>query len=192
MVFCPKPTLAICGPWGGGGGGGGGVVLQISSDRDDQNNGGESQNPKKYLDQNLIPKKSHSDFPSHKNFQRNYVAMIRQNYHNSSDCFEYPKKSLLKSSYSKKYVPKFSYPNKILKSKISNPTKSFDHPCHLKSGDSCEIWHLFSRTAVKNFLWCYYWWLITSLALGKCKREIILCNIYSFNNSGTRLLSTEN
>ena len=150
-------------------------------------NGGKSQNPKKYLDQNLIPKKSHSDFPSHKNFQRNYVATIRQNYHKSSDCFEYPKKSPLKLSYSKKYVLKFSYPNKI-----SNPTKSCDHPCHLKSRDSCEIWHFFSRTALKNFLWCYYWWLITSLALGKCKREIILCNIYFLNFSGTRLLSTEN
>ena len=36
--------------------------------------------------------------------------------------------------------------------------------------------YYFSLTPMKNFLWCYYWWLITatSLALGKCKRE---CNI---------------
>ena len=40
--------------------------------------------------------------------------------------------------------------------------------------NSCEIWHLFSRTPMKNFLWCYYRWLITSLALEKCKKE---CNI---------------
>ena len=39
-----------------------------------------------------------------------------------------------KSSYRKKYLSKFSYPKKIPKSKISNPKKSIDHPCHLKSG----------------------------------------------------------
>ena len=33
-------------------------------------NGGKNQNPKKSLDQNLSPKKSHAEFPSHnKNFQ---------------------------------------------------------------------------------------------------------------------------
>ena len=31
-------------------------------------NGGKNQNPKKSLDQNLTPKKSHAEFPSHKNF----------------------------------------------------------------------------------------------------------------------------
>ena len=51
------------------------------------------------------------------------TARIHGNYHECSDCFEYPKKSLLKSSYPKKYLPKFSYPKKFL-----------DHPCHLKSG----------------------------------------------------------
>ena len=56
------------------------------------------------------------------------------NYHESSDRFDYPKKSLLKSSYQKIYLPKFSYPQKILKSKISNPKLPFGHPCHLKSG----------------------------------------------------------
>ena len=40
------------------------------------------------------------------------------NYNESSDCFEYPKNSLLKSSCLKKYLPK----------------KLFGHPCHLKSG----------------------------------------------------------
>ena len=85
---------------------------------------------------NQNPKNSHADFPSHKNFQSNYTARICRKYHESSDCFEHPKKTLLKSSYSKKYMPKFSYPNKILQSKISNPTKSFDHSCQLKSGVS--------------------------------------------------------
>ena len=138
----------------GGGGGGLGPVLQFKWQ--EWSNGGKSQNPKKSLDQNLIPQKSHFEFLSHNNFQRNYATMIRPNYHKSADCFEYPKKSLLKSSYSKKYMPKFSYPNKIPKSKISNPTKSFDHPCHLKSGEpppppspkaliNTSYWPLWSR-----------------------------------------------
>ena len=40
-------------------------------------NGGKNQNPKKSLDQNLTPQKCHAEFPSHKNFQRNYTARIR-------------------------------------------------------------------------------------------------------------------
>ena len=41
--------------------------------------------------------------------------------------------------------------------------------------NSCEIWHSFSQTSMRNSLWCYYGWLIiTSLALEKCKKE---CNI---------------
>ena len=43
--------------------------------------------------------------------------------------------------------------------------------------NSCEIWHSFSRALMRNFLWCYYRWLITSLALQKCKKE---CNIRYF------------
>ena len=46
--------------------------------------------------------------------------------------FNTPKKSLLKSSYSKKYLPNFRT-QKIPEPKISNPKKSFDHPRHLKS-----------------------------------------------------------
>ena len=71
---------------------------------------------KKSVEQNLTPKKSHNrtimalapnkfraQFPSHKNqFHRNYAAEIRGNYQESSDCFEYPQKSLLKSSYPQK------------------------------------------------------------------------------------------
>ena len=78
---------------------------------------GFKQNPKKSLDQNLIPKKSHAEFPSHKNFQRNYAVGVCGNYHESSDCFEYPNKSLLKSSYLNNntilYLLKFSYPLEI-------------------------------------------------------------------------------
>ena len=41
-----------------------------------------------------------------------------------------PQKSLLKSSYPKKILAKIFLPEKILKSKILNPKKSFDHSCH--------------------------------------------------------------
>ena len=38
-------------------------------------------------------------------YSQNYAARIRGHYHESSDCFEYPNKSLLKSSRPKKYLP---------------------------------------------------------------------------------------
>ena len=44
----------------------------------------------------------------------------------------------------------------------------------LHNHNSCEIWHLFSWTSVRNFLWCYYRWFITFLGVEKCKKE---CNI---------------
>ena len=57
-------------------------------------NGGKNQNPQKYL----------AEFPSHKKIPE---SIKWSNYHESSDCFEYPKKCLPKSS-----CPKFSYPKK--------------------------------------------------------------------------------
>ena len=55
------------------------------------------------------------------------------------DCFQYPKKSLLKSNHPKSTC-QISNPPKILELKISNPhpppqKKSFDHPQHFKSGE---------------------------------------------------------
>jgi len=44
--------------------------------------------------------------------QPGYAGIIRRNYHESSDCFEYSKKSLLKLTYPKKYMPKFFDPKK--------------------------------------------------------------------------------
>ena len=35
---------------------------------------------------------------------------VRGHYHKSSDCFEYPAKSLLKSRYPRKYLPNFPTP----------------------------------------------------------------------------------
>ena len=37
--------------------------------------------------------------------------------------------------------------------------------------NSCEIQHSVSQASMRNFLWCYYRWLITSLSLEKCKKE---------------------
>ena len=37
--------------------------------------------------------------------------------------------------------------------------------------NSREIWHWFSRTSMRNFLWCYHRWFITSSALEKCKKK---------------------
>ena len=37
--------------------------------------------------------------------------------------------------------------------------------------NSCEFWHLFSRVPIRNCLWCYYRKLITSIALGNCKKN---------------------
>ena len=54
------------------------------------------------------------------------------NYNESSDCFEYPKNSLLKSSCLKKYLPKFSYPQKI-------PNSNFKPKKTLRSSLSLEI-----------------------------------------------------
>ena len=65
-------------------------------------------------------------------YSQNYATGIRGHYHESSDCFEYPKKSPLKSSDLKNTCQIF-LPKKIPESKISNPKKSFDHPRHLKS-----------------------------------------------------------
>ena len=38
--------------------------------------------------------------------------------------------------------------------------------------NSRKIWHSFSRTSMRNFLWCYYRWFITSSALEKCKKRM--------------------
>ena len=65
--------------------------------------------------------------------QNDNVAGIRGHYHKSSDCFEYPKKSPLKSSHPKKYLPNFPT-RKNPGIKNFKPKKSFDHPHHLKSG----------------------------------------------------------
>ena len=118
-----------------------GLVLQISSDRDDRM-GAKIKTPKnpqgfrktqknpwtklqtpKNLKQNSEPKKFQEELPGRGTRKVSRIFRL----------FSIPQKSRLKSSYPPKNVPKFSYP-KIPKSKISNPKKSFDHPCHLNYG----------------------------------------------------------
>ena len=73
--------------------------------------------------QNFTPKKSHAEFPNHKNFQKALKKHEKWKHQ-----FDYPK------SYPQKILTKIFSPKKIPKWEISNPKKSFDHPCPLKSG----------------------------------------------------------
>ena len=82
-------------------------------------NGAKIKTPKKSLDQNLAPKKSHAEFPSLKNFQKALNDITRKI---ETLVLNTPKKSL---------VNRATQNNP--KSKISNPKKSFDYLFHLKS-----------------------------------------------------------
>ena len=54
---------------------------------------------------------------------------------------------------------------------------------YLCNHNSCEILHSFSRTSMRNFLWCYYRWCITSLALEKRKLSFNIIN-WTFTRAG--------
>ena len=85
-------------------------------------NEGKNQNLKNSLDQKLTPKNPMPNFWAIKIYYRNYVVGICRSYHESSDCFECTKKSLLKSSYQKKEVfAKILQPKRIPKLKLSLP-----------------------------------------------------------------------
>ena len=57
-------------------------------------------------------------------YSQDYAAGIRGHYHKSSVCFQYPQNPYINQATQKQMLAKFSYPKKIPKSKISNPTKS--------------------------------------------------------------------
>ena len=80
-----------------------------------------------------VPKKSHAEFPIRQNCQRNDAAGIQGNYHETSDYFENPKKSLLKSSYPKNTCQNFPT-QKNPEIKIFKPKKI------LQPSLSLEIW----------------------------------------------------
>ena len=99
---------------------------------------------------------------------------MHRHYHESSNCFEYPKKSLLKSSHPKKYLPNFPTP-KNPRIKNLKPKKI------LRSSPSLEIrstpsgWSTMQHTAysthyrdkndTKNTHLCY-----------TCSRRSIVCS----------------
>ena len=91
---------------------------------------GFKQNSKKSLDQNLTPKKSHAEFPSHKNFQKALNDITRR----IETLVFNTQKTPYFNQATQKILAKIFQPKKIQKSKISTPKKSFDHPCHLNSG----------------------------------------------------------
>ena len=117
-------------------------VVQVSSDRDDRmgtkiktqkNPQGFQQNPKNSLDQTLTPKRSHAEFLSHIKFIHRtrwlgYVGTIMH----LQILLNTPKNALLNQA-TQKILAKIFQPQKIPKSKISNPKKPSDHPYHLKS-----------------------------------------------------------
>ena len=81
-------------------------------------NGGKNQNPKKSLDQNLTPKKSLAEFPSHKNLQKalNYITRKRETL-----VLNTQKNTYLNQATPRKYLPKFSYPKKSRNRKFQTP-----------------------------------------------------------------------
>ena len=91
---------------------------------------GFKQNSKKSLDQNLTPKKSHAEFPSHKNFQKALNDITRR----IETLVFNTQKTPYFNQATQEILAKIFQPKKLQKSKISTPQKSFDHSCHLKSG----------------------------------------------------------
>lgn len=88
---------------------------------------------------------------------RDTRALPSGHYHESSNCFKYPNKSLLKSSHTKEYLPNFPT-RKIPESKISNPKNSFDHPSYSPAGSGP---HSATRTIVLNLVITYNSWVQT-------------------------------
>ena len=107
-------------------------VLWISSDREDRM-GAKFKTPQNPYGFKQYAKKSHAKYPSCKNFQRNYM----QPGYTGTIINLHIVLNTLKNPYLNQAIQKNScqnfLPKKIPKSKISNPTKSFNHPCHLKS-----------------------------------------------------------
>ena len=98
-----------------------------------RSNGGKIQTPRNPYGFKQYAKKSHAKYPSCKNFQRNYM----QPGYTGTIINLHIVLNTLKNPYLNQAIQKNScqnfLPKKIPKSKISNPTKSFNHPCHLKS-----------------------------------------------------------
>ena len=84
-----------------------------------------------------------------------FTAGIHEHYHESSDCFEYPKKSLLKSNRPRKYLPDFP-------SQKNPGIENFKSPKHPSIIPSLEIRsthlgpvHQKTHAFLKPLLGCY-------------------------------------
>ena len=95
------------------------------------------------MDQNLTPQKSHANLRAIKISRgTQYAAWIRENYHKSSDCFEYPKNPYLNQA-TQKLLAKLFLPKKSRLDFRRLPGPVFDPPRGMSAGS-------FSRTAAGN------------------------------------------
>ena len=136
-------------------------------------NGDKNQNPKKIpratnkpkkMHQNLTPKNPMPNFRTINDFQGNYTAGIRgdhtENYHESSGCFEYPKKSR-----SRKFLTQ-KHPSIILITW---------NPEYLPRGQDCLDWSTrFKHSYFKNWKENIFvtWVIYISLKLDEIAKAI--------------------
>ena len=107
-------------------------VHRISSDRDDRM-GAKKFTPQKSLGQSLTPKQSHAEFPSLKisrgTKQPRYAGTIT----NLQIVLNTQKNLYLNQATQKNTCQNFPTQKNPEIVNFNPPTKSFDHPCHLKS-----------------------------------------------------------
>ena len=135
-------------------------------------NGGKIQNPKK----------SHAEYLSSKNFQRNYAnyAGYTGTIMNLHIVLNTLKNPFLNQATQKNSCQNF-LPEKIPKLKISNPPKSFNHPCHLKS--RVAPWECLDQVQSTWFVGC----------LKQALKILQLCLVYCSSrmlNGSSRLIFT--
>ena len=83
-------------------------------------------------------------------YSQNYAARIHGLYHECSECFEYPQKSLLRSRHPKNYLPNFPtpknpriknfHPTKTLPLSPSLEIRSTPPPPAPTQGPTCRLW----------------------------------------------------
>ena len=156
-------------------------VLWISSDRDDRM-GAKFKTPKNPYSLTQYPKKSHAEYLSCKNFQRNYAnyAGYTGTIMNLHIVLNTLKNPFLNQATQKNSCQNF-LPEKIPKLKISNPPKSFNHPCHLKS--RVAPWECLDQVQSTWFVGC----------LKQALKILQLCLVYCSSrmlNGSSRLIFT--
>ena len=100
-------------------------------------------------------------------------GILRYNYHESSDCFEYPKKSLLLSSYSNWKIPaKIFLPKKSRNRKFQTPKNPSIIPVTRNHAQYPPPWaqkatHVFQQTHSSWSVTFRYWSAVRSRRAGK-------------------------